>query len=92
MVPLPTRKSNGGGSPAFARSSGVVDGIHHVSVPGTGHQFTAEFDAMCAATGAMGCAQSNYYVSGDPPHPHRMGADPATFMGCNAAETRIVGW
>ncbi len=37
------------------------------SIPGAGTPFPAGFQAACAAMGAMGWAQSNYYTSGDSP-------------------------
>ncbi|MDA8026002.1 MAG: hypothetical protein M0T78_05615 [Actinomycetota bacterium] len=40
----------------------------YVSVPGAGTSFGPGFDAACAALGAMGWAQSNYYTSGDSPN------------------------
>lgn len=36
-------------------------------VPGSGQRLSAGFWAACAALGAMGWAQSNYYVPGDLP-------------------------
>jgi hypothetical protein len=53
---------------AFLNGYTVPPSNGYGSVPGAGYQFAAGFEAACAAMGAMGWAQSNYYVSGDSPN------------------------
>lgn len=54
-------------SDAFNKGYTIPPANGYGSIPGAGTKFPAGIQAACAAMGAMGWAQSNYYTAGDSP-------------------------